>query len=89
MIVVKVELHSAVTGEVTEIGRTYIANDGTGTRERGNYKVKVCRKNSYNYSGWNSVKAAREGEVKDYPRLTYNMWRLIIRALKGAFPEEK
>lgn len=34
-------------------------------------------------------KAARTGHVGDYPRLSYNVWRLIIRALRSAFPEEK
>jgi hypothetical protein len=30
MLVVRVELHSAVTGKVTELGRMIVANDGTG-----------------------------------------------------------
>jgi hypothetical protein len=42
VIVVKVELHSAITGEVTEIGRMLIANTG-GTKKRGDYTAKVLR----------------------------------------------
>ena len=84
MIVVKVELHSAITGEVSEIGRTYIHNTGEGTSERGDYSVNVCRKGSRNF-----YNAARRGEVLDYPRLSYNVWRLVSRALRSAFPEEK
>jgi hypothetical protein len=34
MIVVRVELHSAVTGQVTELGRAIISNSG-GTEKRG------------------------------------------------------
>ena len=80
MIVVKVELHSAVTGIVSEIGRTILVNDGTGTRSRGNYHVAVMRKGSR--------QTLRNGRVEDYPRLSYNVWRLVSRALLSAFPEE-
>lgn len=87
MIVVKVELHSAITGEVTELGRTIIANTG-GTHDRGDYTAKVGRKGcTDNRTLWE--KPLREGKVTDYPRLSYNVWRLVIRGLKAAFPEEK
>ncbi len=86
MLVVRIELHSAITGKITEIGRTYIANVG-GTPERGEYDVKVCRKNKLDY-----IKASknplRKGRVSDYPRKSYNVWRLVSRALLAAFPEE-
>lgn len=91
MIVLKLEMHSARTGEVYEIGRAIIANTG-GTTERGNYVCKVGRRQpdgtDYdNRKVWS--KPQREGAVEDYPRLSYNVWRLVIRALKSAFPEEK
>lgn len=94
MIVVKVELWPLGSeAKATELGRMYIANDGTGDAERGSYDVAVCRK------GYRSVpapidkregapRATRVGRVENYPRLAYNMWRLITRALKSAFPEE-
>jgi hypothetical protein len=90
MIVVKLELHSAVTGDVTEIGRAIIANTG-GTAKRGNYRVAVGRKvpdgSQYdNREVWH--RPLREGAVTDYPRKSYNVWRLIARALLAAFPEE-
>lgn len=91
MIVVKLELHSAVTGQVSEIGRMYIANTG-GSAERGDYDVAVCRRGTtavpepVRPSG---PDAARVGRVEGYPRLSYNVWRLIARALKSAFPEER
>ena len=92
MIVLKLELHSAITGKVTEIGRTIIANDGQGSAKRGNYICKVARKQkdgtTYdNKRTWTDP--IRQGEVKDYPRLSYNVWRLVIRSLLSAFPEEK
>ena len=97
MIVVKVELHSAITGEVTEIGRTYIHNKG-GTTTRGEYAVNVCKKGSKRKPiemfpdakvPYTAPRAQRTGEVLDYPRRSHNIWRLISRALRSAFPEEK
>lgn len=107
MIVVKVELWP-MGSEVAakEIGRTYIANDGAGSRDLGDYKVAVCRRGTTavpreiypeDLSKYppevverlgGAPKAARAGEVKDYPRLSYNVWRLVARALLAAFPEE-
>lgn len=81
MIVVRVELHSAITGRVSEIGRMHIANDGESSdAKRGSYDVAVLRR------GGGGV--TRRGRVENYPRLSYNVWRLICRALKSAFPEE-
>ena len=88
MLVVKIELHSARTHKITEIGRMIIANEGTaGTPRRGNYTVKVGRKGHHSSKDvW--LNPTRMGRVKDYPRLTYSVWRLVIRALLSAFPEE-
>ncbi len=91
MIVLKLELHSARTGETTEIGRAIIANTG-GSSTLGNYICKIARrqKDGTDYSNtktWHSP--LREGEVNKYPRLSYNVWRLVIRSLLSAFPEEK
>lgn len=44
MIVVKVELHSAITGKVSEIGRMEICNTGEGTSEVGEYSVCLMRR---------------------------------------------
>ncbi len=86
---------------VKEIGRMYIANDGTGTIDRGDYKVAVCRRGSTEvprelfpegtftgYEEGRPPKATRTGSVRNYPRLAYNVWRLIARSLLSAFPEE-
>ena len=89
MLVVKIELWSAVTGAETELGRMYLANDGTARDPaKGNYDVKVARKGSKEYESWNEIKTTRTGRVENYPRLSYNVWRLITRALLSAFPEE-
>jgi hypothetical protein len=90
MIVVKVELWPyGDRSKAKELGRTYIANVG-GSLTRGNYEVAVCKKGTTECPlVSDKIKAARTGEIKNYPRLTYNMWRLIIRSLLSAFPEEK
>lgn len=96
MIVVKLELWPRGSErDAKEIGRMYIANDGTRGPSRGDYQVAVCRKGSTKVPRemfaleYDLPKAARTGHVLNYPRLSYNVWRLITRALKSAFPEEK
>ena len=82
MIRVTIELVSAITGKTSNIGRMLIINDGTGSRLRGNYKVLVLKRGS-------DVVTQRSGRVENFPRLSYNVWRLVSRALRGAFSEEK
>lgn len=92
MIVVRIELHSAVTGKVKEIGVMRLGNVG-GDANRGDYEVRVQRRAERDLPGraefetWDEP-TTRTGEVKNYPRLSYNVWRLILRALRSAFPEE-
>lgn len=88
MIRVTIELMSAITGRTSMLGRMFIANDGGGTVERGNYNVAVAKK-GYQPELWPIDHAvARTGKVTDYPRLAYNVWRLIARSVLAAFPEE-
>lgn len=103
MIVVKLEIWPGGNEErAKEIGRTYIANDGSGSQDRGDYKVAVCRRGTTQVpcelfdeadaqiaGGLGVPRATRAGTVKDYPRLAYNVWRLITRSLLAAFPEER
>jgi len=94
MIVVRIELHSAITHRVTILGQMIIANRGDSSDpKKGNYDVAIANKNHacstaisvFRNKGFQS----RQGEVLNYPRLSYNVWRLVCRALKSAFPEEK
>jgi hypothetical protein len=91
MLMVRIELYSAVDGRVEELGRMYLANDGKGTESSSTYDVAVCRKGvpgiPENIGGFEA--AARTGRVLDYSRKSYNVWRLISRALLAAFPEEQ
>jgi hypothetical protein len=92
MITVKIELWPhGDEKRAQEIGRMYIANVG-GTDIRGDYDVAVCRRGTDKVPAPvdpGGPKATRSGHVKDYPRLAYNVWRLIARALLSAFPEER
>lgn len=75
MIIVKVELWSAITGKITEIGRMRISNEGTSSNpRRGDYKVKLMRRG-------NGTKVQREGEVKNHARLSKSIWTLVSKAL--------
>lgn len=93
MIVVRIELHSAITRKVREIGVMRIANVG-GNASSGDYEVRVQRRKERDlpaaepdFDGW-SAPVTRHTQVNNYPRLSYNVWRLVYRALKAAFPEE-
>jgi len=92
MIKVTIELQSAMTGTTTKLGEMYISNDGTSPNPAtGNYFVRVCRKGKWGYDsgfGRHSEQPQRIGTVKNYPRLAYNVWRLVSRAILSAFPEE-
>ncbi len=91
MIVVKIEVWPHGREHASrEIGRMYIANVG-GTYSRGDYDVAVCRRGSErvpNTIREDGPKPTRSCHVADYPRESYNVWRLITRGLLGCFPEE-
>jgi hypothetical protein len=86
MLVIRVELHSARTGVISEIARMVIANDGTGTTKRGNYWGRTAKGVIY---GDNMIAAAiiqesrkmDHAEVKDYPRASKHVWNLVSRML--------
>lgn len=91
MIVVKTEMWpGGDESKKYDLGRTYIYNSG-GDNKKGDYQVRVCRKGDYAPSKEKIIDGkgcTRTGEVFKYPRLAYNMWRLVIRSLLSAFPEE-
>ncbi len=72
MLVVKIELHSAVTGEVKNIATGKIVNTGAGTSTQGNYRVEL--KDALGRP-WKS------GVVEGFPRKRLLAWDLLTRAL--------
>lgn len=76
MLKVKVELypHGYVEGKQT-LAELLIINDGTGTREKGNYNVIIHEKGT--------KKILKKGKVKGYKRLEKPVWDLVAKAIKA------
>jgi len=92
MIVVKLELWpGGDRSRATEIGRTYVWREHLHSPGKADYEVRVCRRGHYEVASrafLDSKGFTRTGRVENWPRLSYNVWRLICRCLKAAFPEE-
>jgi hypothetical protein len=88
MIIIRVELWSAVTGEVTELARMGIDNVSGGGRVR-DYRCRTWRGRSTEQLtkamlGGDDPKAVtRKGEVKGHRALDLHVWHLIAKALRG------
>lgn len=78
MIVVRVELHSAVTGKVSELARMHICNIG-GTATKGDYSCTTLRGRSK--ADLDRRTPQRNGFVRKYPRLAVHVWHLVARSL--------
>lgn len=93
MIVVRVELHSAVTGDRTELARMVIDNIG-GTIQRGDYRCRTLRGRSAEaleraMHRMHSGGTQREGRVLGHARLREHVWNLVAKALQGMSYGEK
>ena len=73
MLVVKIELHSAVTGQVTTIATGTICNTGTGTPTSGDYRIELRDAAGRKW---------RSGSVTGFPRKRLLAWDLLYRALE-------
>lgn len=73
MIVVDVQLHSAITGDQESLCRVEITNDGTGTSSRGNYKIKLYSRGT--------GRLIRQASITGWPRNQKPAWRLIQAAM--------
>lgn len=76
MIVVRIELHSAITGNVTQLGVMTIANDGTGTNE-------VCDYNGYIWRKPDFKAVTRSGRLIGHRRHALTVWHLVARMLSN------
>lgn len=75
MIQITVELVPGGVGEPVLIGRAIIANDGSGTRTRGNYRGTFWRKQRYPW---------RCSRVENFPRQRLSVWHLLSQLLGEA-----
>jgi hypothetical protein len=80
MIIVRVELLSAITGKTTELARMDLCNIG-GTRNSGDYSVQAMR--GRDHATLSKRIAQREGKVLGHPRLSQHVWYLVAKALKA------
>lgn len=82
MIVVKVELWSAITGQRTELARMTICNVG-GTHRRGDYEVATMtgRNQDALHAAMVKRRHTRTGVVKGHARLTEHVWNLVAKGL--------
>jgi hypothetical protein len=81
MLVVRVELHSAITGRITELARATITNTGAGTKQRGDYVCKTLRGRSKAALDRGTIQNA--GTVTNWPRLSKHVWYLVAKALNS------
>lgn len=81
MIVVRVELWSAVTGQKTELARMEICNDETGTMRRRNYITRTLTGRST--VALDKRVTQREGKVTNWPAEAVHVWNLVGTALAG------
>ena len=77
MLVVKIELWpGGWEDRKKEIGRLVIVNDGSGTKNRGNYRTLLMRRGTKNT-------VLREGRVGNHSRLSKSVWNLVHKALES------
>lgn len=84
MIVVKIELHSARTHKVTQLGELHLSNDDKASREnprRGTYRVELFRKPKF-------TSVLKGTVVEDWPRLDKPIWQLLQKALNQLYPND-
>ena len=79
MIVVRVELWSAVTGKKTELARMRICNVG-GTVQKGNYEGHTFFGRSSD--ALDKERVIRTGSIEAWPRLSQHVWNLVARMLQ-------
>ncbi|QNQ09287.1 hypothetical protein [Sphingomonas alpina] len=84
MIVVKVELWSAVDGQRRELARMTIDNIG-GDVTRGDYRTRTMRGRSEQqlHRAMLTNSLTREGKVLGHQRLKLHVWNLVAKALTG------
>lgn len=80
MLIVRIELHSAVTGQITTIATGKIVNVGTGSPAQGNYRIEL------------QDAAGRKwkiGHIESFPRKRLLAWDLLYRALDKLVGDRK
>ncbi len=79
MIVIRVELWSAVTGKITELARMHITNTGESGGPRRNYVGQTFI--GRDAEALAQLRVQREGQVRDYPAERIHVWHLVTEML--------
>ena len=80
MLIVKIELHSAVTGQVTTLATGKIVNTGTGSLTQGNYRIELRDAAGRRW---------KIGYIEGFPRKRLLAWDLFYRALQKLVGERR
>ena len=78
MIVVNMDLHSAVTHQKSSLVKIKIWNDGTGTLARGNYQWNIFSRNG---------RLMKTGELKNWPRNSKTALALLQKVINVSYPQ--
>lgn len=82
MIIVRVELRSAITGKRTELARMMIANEGhEGDFADYSGKTYFGRNSQTLDKSMERGKVVRTGEVKNHRRWAMHVWHLVAKML--------
>lgn len=79
MIIVRVELHSAVTHQVTELARMQIVNTGESSGRLRHYIAQTFIGRSKEQLDRQTVK--RNAEIRNWPSEAVHIWNLVANAL--------
>lgn len=77
MLRITIELIPFGLGKPQHLGTLHLANDGTGTQDRGNYDGTLFTKTG-------AKMPQRVVRVEDWPRQSRPVWELVIEALQSA-----
>lgn len=81
MIIVKVELHSAITHQITELARMKICNDGQSENSNfGDYIFQTFIGRSSEQL--NKETEAKNTNVKHWPKHRLHIWNLVCKGLR-------
>lgn len=81
MIIIRVELHSAVTHKITELARMKIYNVGTGSINLRDYCVEVYKGRSKEALDKNTLN--KWARINSWPSERFHIWFLVAKALNN------
>ena len=81
MIVVRVELWSAITGQKTELARMHICNDGTSAGRRRSYAGESFA--GRHADALNQRRVSKRGAVSNWPAPDLHVWNLVAAMLQA------